>query len=811
MKSDLLALLSAKLQEKNIPLSIDSLNLDGEFHYIKEGELKGFYIGSLEELSSGVEVATLTVRDWRESENQTFTAQSKELTKKDRAEFSAKEQLQKAKIEKQKLALQEEVAKRAREQWAGAESLGELHPYAARKLSKALEGKDLGDSFLGAKHVLRNGTPTLIIPLMDSEGKLWNLQFIDADGNKRFIDGGRVTGLYHQLGKVTPEGVVYICEGFATAATIALTSGKAAVCAFNAQNLGDVGKAYRDAYPLLRIVYCGDNDQFKRDPDGNLYRTGYKASRDAARKTRGNVLQVCFDHLDQNLVQEQKPTDFNDLLLHDSCKAVANQIAAFDPVSPVDYIESEHTGFHRFTPYASKPGGKWVPSFTDLFEFWQRGKLFRMLGESDVCYLYNGKFYEEVPDQQLEYFAQTHFSDSEDVPNCDNWRASEFKGVVHRSDSTPVHWFYESTKGRLNFQNGVFNLGTGVFSNHSEEYGFRAVLDYDYEPTAECPIFDEMMKRITQGDSELEQMLLEYVGYCFSNDDPWLQTALICVGSGANGKSTFLNVVRGLCGEGNTSSLTIGDLGHEYNRIRLDGKLCNLAEENNQKRVEAESFKNLVSGGQTSGRSPYKSPVEFRNRAKFILAFNEFDRSLDSSDGFVRRLLIANFDAVFSKSGPGYDPRIEEKLLGERSGIFNRCFKAYQECLARGQITEPRKVREAREEIQFASNPVAMFVDEHLTVPNGNWKEPRSREGLPSWAAWDESGPFVWLPELYAEYREWCGRNGYQPVSNVVFGRKLMKELKKVSVTFDAPFPKKKDGKLIKAVRGVTFFVTSEA
>lgn len=753
--------INAQIKSVGWDFDASKLTLDGQKHDLRIETFKGQYVGSVYRGSGGLSCISLTAWEWRTSKKRTFKTDYESLSKKELAEFHRRAQEDQEKLNAAKKELHLEIADRCTLKWDRLNSDSSSHPYLTNKGLDELLPKEEG-TVLGAKIVRDTSTDqvNLIIPMRDVNGKLWGLQTIDAEGNKTFTDGQRTSGLFHIIGKLDPRTVVYVVEGFATGATIHGCTGKTTIVAYSAQNLAEVGKALRLSYPNLRIVFSGDHDRWKRDQSGVLYLTGLRASRKAAHEAQGSVCLPSFEDCDAQMVQKEKPTDFNDLLLLSSRQTVETQIRNHYETTPLEFIETEHTGFHRSV--VVRGGIKYEPVKEDMLTFWSRGKIYRMLEESKICYQWNGKYYREVNDQELEWFAQKHY-DKDLKECCDIQMAREFKGVVHRSDHTPVEWFYDTTRGLLSLQNGVLDLRTGVFSKHSPKHGFRGCVSYNYLPEAKSPTFDAMMKRITKNDQELEDMLLEYAGYCISNDDTWLQTALICVGSGANGKSTFLNVVRGLCGSDNTSSLTIGELGHEYNRIRLDGKLCNLAEENSQKRIENEAFKNLVTGGQTSGRHPYKNSVEFRNRAKFILAFNEFDRSIDSSDGFVRRLLIAPFDAIFKRGAGEYDPHIEEKLQKELPGIFNRAWKAYQACKDRGYITEPKSVKEAREELKLASNPVAMYMDEFLHV-NGS------------------KDTYVVVRDVHKHYVEWCRECQYLPTSLIVFSRKLREVLRQKSV-----------------------------
>lgn len=108
----------------------------------------------------------------------------------------------------------------------------------------------------------------LLIPVCDG-GTLLNLQIINPKGHKRFIKGGRVSGCYAPIGTLSESGTVYICEGWATGATLLECYGGAVACALFAANLEPVARKLRERYgPSQHIVIAGDDDRGKRSNAG---------------------------------------------------------------------------------------------------------------------------------------------------------------------------------------------------------------------------------------------------------------------------------------------------------------------------------------------------------------------------------------------------------------------------------------------------------------------------------------------------------------------------------------------------------------
>ncbi|MDO8775183.1 MAG: DUF3987 domain-containing protein [Burkholderiaceae bacterium] len=162
-------------------------------------------------------------------------------------------------------------------------------------------------AYLTAKGVQAHGVKVetdgfLIVPMRDTAGKLWNIERINpaVSKDKKGLYGGRRTGLYHAIGK--PAGVLIVCEGYATGASIHECTGYAVAVAFNAGNVPEVAVALRAKYPDLKIIMAADDDHLN---DGNPGMTKAKA---AAQAVGGLVAVPVFP-----AGRPDKATDFNDL------------------------------------------------------------------------------------------------------------------------------------------------------------------------------------------------------------------------------------------------------------------------------------------------------------------------------------------------------------------------------------------------------------------------------------------------------------------------------------------------------------------
>ena len=184
--------------------------------------------------------------DWRTGLQQPWCARSlSTLTAAERFQHRARVATLQRQREEAERRQQAEAARRATDIWNCGAPAQDDHPYLVRKHVRA--------------HGLRlHDDARLIVPLCDVDGTVWSLEFIAADGEKRFLPGGRVRGCCFWIGESGP--VLCVAEGFATAATVYEVTGHPVVVAFSAGNLLPVAQVLCAKYPAARILLLGDHD-----------------------------------------------------------------------------------------------------------------------------------------------------------------------------------------------------------------------------------------------------------------------------------------------------------------------------------------------------------------------------------------------------------------------------------------------------------------------------------------------------------------------------------------------------------------------
>ena len=265
----------------------DVINDDGMIHRFstngKPRDDSGWYILHTDGVAAGV------FGCWRESMQSNWCAKSDNvMTNAERDAHRRRMVSMKAQREAGAAQRHELAAIQAAQRWAKATPTTD-HAYLTIKDVKGHGVRLEADGFL-------------IVPMRDTASKLWNIERINPTDSKdkKGLYGGRRTGLYHSIGQ--PDGLLIVCEGYATGASIYECTGYAVAVAFNAGNLEAVSMALRGKYPELQIIIAADDDY---RTEGNPGMTKAKA----AALSVGGLMAVPDFGADRPV----EATDFNDL------------------------------------------------------------------------------------------------------------------------------------------------------------------------------------------------------------------------------------------------------------------------------------------------------------------------------------------------------------------------------------------------------------------------------------------------------------------------------------------------------------------
>lgn len=445
--------------------------------------------------------------------------------------------------------------------------------------------------------------------------------------------------------------------------------------------------------------------------------------------------------------------------LWDGCASCPNWGKCKSPVTlqSATYIQTKDTGFYNVSIDANGNIKKGKPNYDDLLMYWEKQNPYITMEESNITYIYASNYWVDISPKYIDSFAEEYFD-----PSPTNAMCSEFRGKMQRTNLRPSDWF--EVRDKLNFKNGVLDLETMELEPSNKDYGFKYSLPFDYDPDQKAPRFERFLDEVTLSDEALKQVLLEFMGYSLSGIDANVgQKALILSGDGSNGKSVFMDLLKYMAGEGNYSTLSMGkEITRLENRYQLDGKLFNISEETpTNAMIDNSIFKALVTGGEVQARKLYCDAYSMKNTAKIIMACNELPSTQDLSYGMLRRLLIAPFNATFTKHIEGFDPFIRDKLISEASGIYNLVIDALKTFKKNKGFSESITIDDEIETYRMKNDSILSFAESCLI---------RDNQAMTSFA------------KMYLNYRMYCEAEGIKPEAKNKFSSKI-KSICKETVT----------------------------
>ena len=316
------------------------------------------------------------------------------------------------------------------------------------------------------------------------------------------------------------------------------------------------------------------------------------------------------------------------------------------------------------------------------------------------------------------------------------------------------------------FGNGTLELLTGTFRENRESDLCSVAVPYNYDPDAFSERWVRFIAEICEEDERKGNLLQEIAGYVLFNDCS-LQKCFFLLGEGANGKSVYLDVLAAVFGEGNVSNVEMSGLVEPFQRIRLYNSILNISSETQSDVKGAESvFKQLVVGDAVNGCYKGKDFLEFRTRAKFVSACNDYIKSKDVTTGFLRRICFVNFTARFvdEPSEPGdykADRNLTRALMGELPGIFNWAYTGYQILREARAFSVPEDQAETMDGFQRDINPVVSYIEDIIT-------------------------PGIFSHEiLYKNYVDWCKKAGHKEMSRTSFLRRFKTTMRQMHKRFN--------------------------
>ncbi len=308
------------------------------------------------------------------------------------------------------------------------------------------------------------------------------------------------------------------------------------------------------------------------------------------------------------------------------------------------------------------------------------------------------------------------------------------------------------------FLNKYLNLTTLEAHDHDKSRFNTILIPYDYDPQAQCPLWHEKLAEIMDNDLNKVKCIQEFFGYCLTRETKY-EKGLFCIGEGATGKSTVLNVLTSIIGSDNISVLSPRYYRDSMRISSIENKLVLMSHEVPKRLEDYEAeTRQIISGQAIEVNKKFIPPYKITPFCKVILAMNELPRIDDHSVAFIRRMLPIEFNKRFLDEKQ--DKNLKDKFVAERAGILNWALEGLKRLRERGDFFKDAYMTEHIEEIRLQNNPIASWAKEFIFV---------------------EEGKEIIKSETYQKYSVWCGLNGHKVTSNSRFSSEFYKIFRSVT------------------------------
>ena len=307
----------------------------------------------------------------------------------------------------------------------------------------------------------------------------------------------------------------------------------------------------------------------------------------------------------------------------------------------------------------------------------------------------------------------------------------------------------------LNVLNGIIDLKTGKMRNAKRKNLITKLAPVEFNPDAECLMWEKFLARIFDNDAELIEFLQRAIGSSLTGITTD-QMFFILYGGGANGKSTLLLTVQSLLGEYAMHTPTETLISNNHSSIpadiaRLRGARFVTATETEAGKSLAESLiKQFTGGDPITARFLYGNFFEFFPQFKLFLATNHKPNIRGNDYAIWRRIGLIPFEVTIPKEEQ--DASLLDKLKGELPGILNWAIEGCRMWMEDG-LQVPEVVEKYTQDYREEMDTIQRFLDDCIRSDDENEKTKAQ--------------------VLYDAYRQWCEDNGERARTQTQFGTQL--------------------------------------
>ena len=309
----------------------------------------------------------------------------------------------------------------------------------------------------------------------------------------------------------------------------------------------------------------------------------------------------------------------------------------------------------------------------------------------------------------------------------------------------------------FNVKNGTIDLRTGEIRKHRQDDLITRIANVEYDPAATCPAWKKFIMEIMNYNTDLIHFIQNAAGWAITGDTSE-QTMFILFGTGANGKSTFLNTIMNLLGDYAIATPTetfmkkVGDqITNDIARLR-GTRFVTTTEAEHGRRLSEPLIKQITGNDRMTARFLYGEFFNFVPTFKIFMATNHKPVIKGTDHGIWRRIKLIPFTTRIEEEKQ--DKHLEQKLRLEGPGILNWLIEGARRWYAEGLKT-PNIIIKATDEYRSEMDIMGNFIRERCI---------------------QQAGLSIKARELFKCYEEWCEENNERTSSERFFGLRL-KEL----------------------------------
>jgi putative DNA primase/helicase len=309
----------------------------------------------------------------------------------------------------------------------------------------------------------------------------------------------------------------------------------------------------------------------------------------------------------------------------------------------------------------------------------------------------------------------------------------------------------------FNMENGTIDLRSGEIREQRPEDLVTKIAQVSYDREADCPIWKKFIMEIMGFNPELIRYLQTAAGWGITGDVSE-QVMFILFGTGANGKSTFLNTLMNLLGDYAIATPTQTFMKKQGEQItndiaRLRGtRFVTTTETEQGRRLSEPLIKQITGNDKMTARFLYGEFFNFSPTFKIYMATNHKPVIKGTDYGIWRRIKLIPFTVRIEEEQQ--DKHLEAKLMAEGPGILNWLIEGARRWYTEGLKT-PSVIADATDEYRGEMDVIGNFLKERCIQGPGISMKAR---------------------ELFRCYQEWCDENNERACSERILGLRL-KEL----------------------------------